>query len=166
MIDIHTVKNRPKDGKNIIAFICDDEEYSLLMSEITFKYECTIRPSKNGKPVTVAAVTGIDSSVVSPLSDNNKEESASDSTLSVSQQAIAELKRLATDSERGKAIRRLINGEVVTSQDYPHITTLGGKLGNLLGRGVVGKTKVARRRKNGRVKNYIGYFFRVIPTIQ
>lgn len=151
-------------GMTGIAFVCpnaDIHDYIRQVADRAGECEIVYR-GRNGKPADAPTSAGKDSLVVSP----SLAESVSDTTIAISPRAIAEIKKLVTDCERGNAIRRLIDGEVITSQDYPHITTLAGKLAGLLGNGIIGKTKVSRRRKNGKSKLYVGYFFRIIPTIQ
>ena len=122
--------------------------------------------SGNRKPAVVPPTTGMDSENVSPKDCSCKGESVNDSTLALSQQAIDELKNLVTDSGRGNIIRRLIKGDIITSDEYSHICSLMENIGRILGKGSTGRKPVARRGSDGRVRVLKGYYLKKLPTIQ
>ncbi len=159
MIEIKTLRNRLKDGKNIIAVICDDERFDLMMSDIINRYECTIRPSTNGKPVTVAAVAGMDSVCISPKNGYGCSESGSNDSRKLTSEAIATVKRLAeSTSAYGTAVRWLLAGKTITAEgtafSYPWISSLKADLRDIAGVDIISKKNVKAR--NGRQR--FGYY--------
>jgi hypothetical protein len=121
-----------------------------MISEVTSNHECIIRPYKKEKPVDVS--TGRDSNIVSP------EHNDTVGRCKLSPEAIFEIKRLATDSDRGRAIKWLLAGKMVMTRNdecsYIWIASLRSKLNRIAGSEIVCKAKV--RDKTGRPR--MGYY--------